>query len=304
VQVSGNHHAYVLWQPGDAGSTLGKRFAVYSKSGTADTAGSYTRHGIQTLQTSPKTIRALLELGEALDPAAAGCYVRIDGIYRDLTLQSNTTPSTPSDVSLDAADKLAYIIKSAVTDNRLLARLFFLGRAHPGVMQALGHGFSLQVTAGVRTYEVREINLSDNDVRVVGRVTLDTASPVVPAAPAAPVQVFHPVKTGSQYTINAKDNLNARLRWGVGTTLRGHMPHTFGFDVFRVKRSVAESLGWHTTPPTPAQIVSAVAARNPADPNPDAAASNDTPVMVSGTREQTALSCVDPTAMASSFTSS
>ena len=280
VQVSGNHHAYVLWQPGDAGSTLGKRFAVYSKSGTADTAGSYTRHGIQTLQTSPNTIRALLELGETLDAAAAGCYVRIDGIYRDLTLQSNAAPSTPSDVSLDAADKLAFIIQSAVTDNRLLARLFFLGRAHPGVMQALGHGFSLQVTSGVRTYEVREINLSDNDVRVVGRVTLDTASPVIPAAPAAPVQVFHPVKTGSQYTINAKDNLNARLRWGVGTTLRGQMPHTFGFDVFRVKRSVAESLGWHTTPPTPAQIVSAVAARNPADPNPDAAVSNDTPVLV------------------------
>ncbi|MFM2220721.1 MAG: hypothetical protein RLZZ553_469 [Verrucomicrobiota bacterium] len=280
VQVSGNHHAYVLWQPGDSGSTLGKRFAVYSKAGTADTAGNYTRHGIQTLQTSPKTIRALLELGEALDPAAAGCYVRIDGIYRDLTLQSNAAPSTPADVSLDAADKLAYIIKSAATDQRLLARLFFLGRAHPGVMQALGHGFSLRITSGVRTFEIREINLSDNDVRVVGRVTLDTASPVVPAAPAAPVQIFHPVKTGSQYTINAKDHLNARLRWGVGTALRGHMPHTFGFDVFRVKRAVAESLGWHTTPPTPAQIVSAIAARNPANPNPDAAAANDTPVLV------------------------
>ena len=73
VQVSGNHHAYVLWQPGDAGSTLGKRFAVYSKSGTADTAGSYTRHGIQTLQTSPNTIRALLELGETLDTATLPC---------------------------------------------------------------------------------------------------------------------------------------------------------------------------------------------------------------------------------------
>ena len=167
VQVSGNYHAYVLWQPGDSGSTLGKRFAIYSKAGTADTAGNYTRHGIQTLQTSPKTIRALLELGEALDPAAAGCYVRIDGIYRDLTLQSNAAASTPADVSLDAADKLAYIIKSAATDQRLLARLFFLGRAHPGVMQALGHGFSLRITSGVRTFEIREINLSDNDVRVV-----------------------------------------------------------------------------------------------------------------------------------------
>jgi len=280
VQASGQHHAYLLWQPGDAGSTLGRRFAVYSKPGTADAAGSYTRLGIQTLQTSPKTIRALLELGETLDPAAAGCYVRIDGIYRDLTLQSNAAPTTPSDVSLDAADKLAYIIQSAATDNRLLARLFFLGRAHPGVMQALGHGFSIPVASGIHTFEVREVDLSDNDIRVVGRVTLDTASPIVPAAPAAPVQIFHPVKPGSQYTINAKDNLNARLRWGVGTALRGHMPHTFGFDIFRVKRAVAESLGWHTTPPTPAQIVAALAARDPADPDPDAASANDIPVLV------------------------
>lgn len=280
VQSGGQHHAYLLWQPGDAGSTLGKRFAVHSKSGNADAPGNYTRLGIQTLQTSPNTIRALLELGEKIDPAAAGCYVRIDGIHRDLTLQSNSPPASPADVSLDAAEKLSYIITSAATDNKLLSRLFFLGRAHPGVMQALGHGFSIPVTPGIRTFEVREIDLAGNDVRVVGRVTLDTATPVVPAATAAPFQVFHPVDPGSQYTINAKDNLNARLRWGVGPTLRGQMPHTFGFNIFRVKRAVAESLGWHVTPPTPAQITAAVAARNPADPNPDAAQANEIPVLV------------------------
>lgn len=280
VQHAGKHHAYLLWQPGDAGSTLGKRFSIHSKSGNADAPGSYTRLGIQTLHTSPHAIRALLELGEKLDPAAAGCYVRIDGIHRDLTLQSASPPASPADVSLDAAEKLAYIIQAAATDNRLLARLFFLGRAHPGVMQTLGHGFSIPVASGIHTFEVREVGLSDNDIRVVGRITLDTASPVVPAAPAAPFQVFHPVTTGSQYTINAKDNLNARLRWGVGPTLRAQMPHTFGFNIFRVKRTTAESLGWHVTPPTPAQITAAVAARDPADPAPDAAAANEIPVLV------------------------
>jgi hypothetical protein len=280
VQVSGKHHAYLLWQPGDAGSTLGKRFAIYSKSGTADTAGNYTRLGIQTLQTSPRTIRALFELGENLDVAAEGSYVRIDGIYRDVTLQSANPPTTPSNASLDAADKLAYIIESAVTDQRLLARLFFLGRAHPGIMQALGHAFSIPISSGVHTFEVREIDLSDIDVRVVGRVTLDTASPVVPAAPSSPVQIFHPVKAGSQYPINAKDNLNARLRWGVDTTLRGQMPHTFGFDIYRVKKTIAEGLGWHTTPPTPAQMTTALIARDPADPDPDVASANEIPVLV------------------------
>lgn len=280
VQNAGQHHAYLLWQPGDAGSTLGKRYAIYSKNGVADSMVEYTRLGIQTLQTSPKTIRALLELGETLDPAAAGAYVRITGIYRDLTLQPDSAPSAPADVSLDAADKLAYIIQSAATDNRLLSRLFFLGRAHPGVMQALGHGFSIPMGSGIQTFEVREVGLSDNDIRVVGRVTLDTASPVVPAAPAAPVQIFHPVKAGSQYSVNAKDHLNARLRWGVGPALRGQMPHTFGFDIFRVKRAAAESLGWHLTPPTPAQITSATADRDPADPDPDAAEANEIPLLV------------------------
>lgn len=280
VQHAGKHHVYLLWQPGDAGSTLGKQFSIHSKSGDADAPGSYTRLGIQTLQTSPHAIRALLELGEKLDPAAAGCYDRIDGIHRDLTLQAANPPASPVDVSLDAAEKLAYIIQAAATDNRLLTRLFFLGRAHPGLMQTLGHGFSIPVAAGIHTFEVREVDLSDNDIRVVGRITLDTASPVVPAAPAAPFQVFHPVATGSQYTINAKDNLNARLRWGVGPALRGQIPHTFGFNIYRVKRTTAESLGWHVTPPTPAQINAAVAARDPADLAPDVAAANEIPVLV------------------------
>ena len=280
VQNGTTTHAYLLWQPGDAAKTLGKRFAVYSKSGDATAAGSYSRVGIQTLQTSPNTIRALLELGAKLDRSAAAANVRIDGIYRDVTLQAGTAPSVPADPSLDVAGKLAYLIQSAVSDPRLLSRLFFLGRAHPGVMQALGHGFAIPVQSGVHTFEVREISLSDSDVRVVGRVTLDTASPVVPAAPASPFQVVHPVKPGSQYSINAKDNLNARFRWGVDSTLRAQMPHTFGFDVYRVKRAVAEGLGWHTSAPTPAEMVAALETLDPSNPNPDIAMGNDLPLLV------------------------
>ena len=280
VQNGGATHAYILWQPGDASATLGKRFAIYSKPGDSVAAGSYSRLGIQTLQTSPNTIRALLELGTKLDRSAASANVRIDGIYRDITLQPGSAPATPSDPSLDAAGKLAYLIQSAVTDPRLLSRLFFLGRAHPGVMQALGHAFSIPVPAGVRTFEVREIDLSESDVRVVGRVTLDPAAPVVPAAPASPYQVVHPVKPGSQYSINAKDNLNARMRWGVDSTLRAQMPHTFGFDVFRVKRAVAEGLGWHTSSPTPAEMVVALTGLDPSNPNPDIAMGNELPILV------------------------
>lgn len=81
-------------------------------------------------------------------------------------------------------------------------------------MQVLGHAFSIPIPAGPRTFEVREIDLADADLRVVARVTLDPAKPVILEAPASPVRVPHPIATGSQYTISPKDNLNARLRWG------------------------------------------------------------------------------------------
>ena len=280
VTNNGTTHAYLLWQPGDAASTLGKRFAIYAKPGNPADPGVFTRLGIQTLQTSPNTIRALLDLGAKIDRAAPAANSRIDGIHREITLQPAADPATPADPSLDAADKLAFLIQSAVTDPRLLSRLFFLGRAHPGVMQALGHAFSIPIPAGTRTFEIREINLADADIRVVGRVTLDPSAPVVPEAPFPPVQVFHPVSAGSQYEINAKDHLNARIRWGVDNNLRAQLPHTFGFDVFRVKKSVAESLGWHTTPPTPAAILTALNAYDPSDANPDIAMANELPILV------------------------
>jgi hypothetical protein len=268
--------AYLLWQPGEAATTLGKSFAVYHKAGAADAAGNYTRRGIQTLQTSPHTIRAMLELGARLDPGAGRLASRIDAMHRDATLGAGEAAATP----LDSAGKLAFLIQSAAADSRLLGRLFFLGRAHPGVMLALGHAFEYKVPAGVHTFEVREVDAAGSDVQVVGRVTVDTAAPVVPAAPSAPFQVLHPVEAGSQFPISPKDHLNVRFRWGVGGVLRGQMPHTFGFDVYRVKRGVAEGLGWHVTPPAPAALSTALAAVDPANPDPDIAAANGTPVLV------------------------
>ena len=149
VVKSGHTYAYLLWQPGDAASTLGKRFAIYEKSGAADSPGEFTRRGIQTLQTSPNTIRAMLELGANVDRAAAAAPTRIDGLYREMTYRAVDAPATPADATLDAGGKLAFLIQSAVTDSRTLSRLFFLGRAHPGVMMALGHAYCIQISAGL-----------------------------------------------------------------------------------------------------------------------------------------------------------
>ncbi|MFZ9936470.1 MAG: hypothetical protein ACO3JG_05360 [Luteolibacter sp.] len=277
--VDGRTHAYLLWQPGDAAVTFGKRFAIHLKPGDADSAAPFTRLGIQTLQGSPHTVRAMLELGAKIDPGAADAPGHIDALYRQLVFEPEA-PAPAADPTLDAAGKLLFIMQSAATDTETLSRLFLLGRAHPGVMMALGHGFSIPVAAGIHTFEVREVDPADNDLRVVGRVTLDTANPVVPVAPAAPFRVPHPVKPADYHSVSPKDHLNVRLRWGIPPTLRAQLPHTFGFEMFRVKKNAAEALGWHVSPPSRENLLAAVAAAAPNDPDPDAARANTLPVLI------------------------
>lgn len=280
VENAGTTHAYLLWQPGEAEATLGKRFAIYRKSGDAGSAAPYARLGIQTLQTSANTIRAMLELGAKLDPAAGNAATLIDGIYRQITLDAGDAPAPPADPNLDASGKLAFIISSAVTDPRTLSRLFFLGRAHPGVMMALGHAFSISVQAGVHTFEIREIGNADDDIQVVGRVTLDTAATIIPQSPASLVRVRHTVDPDSVQSVSPKDHLNVRFRWGIPEGLGSQLPHTFGFDIFRVKKSAAISLGWHTTPPAAATVLAALAGNDPADPDPAVSQANELPILV------------------------
>lgn len=273
-------HSYLLWQPGDATATFGKRFSINRKDGPPGAASPFVRLGIQTLHSSPNTIRAMLELGAVVDRNHAAAATRIDALYRDSLYQSGDAPAAPADPNLDAAGKLSYLIHSAATDPRVLSRLFFLGRAHPGVMMALGHGYHIPVAPGVHTFEIREVDLADNDIRVVGRVTMDAENPVIPAAPASPVRVLHPLNPEDQHTISPKDHLNARLRWGVPTALRDQLPHTFGFDVFRVKKAAAEALGWHTTPPSPEKMLDALDATAADDPDPDISQANALPILV------------------------
>ncbi len=279
VEIDGQHHAYILWQPGEAGATIGKRFSINRKDGPADATTNYQRVGMQTLHTSANTVRAMLELGTKTDRSHEIAARRIDGLYRDLTFNPGANPADPAD-SLDTASKLMHVIGSAVGDSQTLSQLFFLGRAHPGVMMSLGHAYQLPVSAGVHTFEIREVGIDDQDIRVVGRVTLDTSNPVELAAPTSPVRVWHPLDEGSQYTASGKDHLNARFRWGVPPTLLEQMPHAFGFDLFRVNSKTAEDLGWHINPPSWQEMLDALASTNPEDPNPAFSQVNELPILV------------------------
>lgn len=282
VTRDGKTHAYLLWQPGEAASTVGMRFGIYAKTGNAQSSDPYQRIGLQTLQTSVNTIRAMLELGLQIDQSGATMVERIDGIYQEVILRPGQAPTAAADATLDAAGKLHFLIQSALTDPQIMGRLFLLGRAHPGVMQALGHAYQVPIAStGVRTYEIREINLDLSDARVIGRVTLDPENPLVLSAPSSPVQVRHDVDPKSQYRVNPKDHLNVRLRWGVDSPLRDRLPHTFGFDVFRVKKAEAETWGWHTTPPDADDVLAALDGMVANDPSPVIARVNQMPILPS-----------------------
>jgi hypothetical protein len=147
-------------------------------------------------------------------------------------------------------------------------------------MLAMGHAFTRAMPAGARTYEIREVDAADADVRVLGRVTLDPAAPLVLAAPGAPVVVPHAVDPEAAIPVSSKDHLNARLRWGVDGDLRARLAHTFGFELLRVKKTVAEGLGWHLTPPQAADALNLLSAISPENPSPDLAFSNELPILV------------------------
>ncbi len=228
-------HDYLLWQPGDIANTYGKRFAIYSKAGDADATSNYTLLSVQMLQTSPSAILALLKLGESMDADGASLSGRITVLHAESQGTPQLVGTIPAALDLDVAQKLAQIMKTASTDPEILQSLLALGRTHPGVMMSMGHGFSIKVApSALTTYEVREVNASNVDVRVIGRVTLQANAPQALVAPLRPHPFPNKVDANLQLAASAKDHLNVRLRWGTPDTLRALQPHTFGYNVYRV----------------------------------------------------------------------
>lgn len=280
-QKDGVTRAYMIWQPGDITTTLGMRFGIYRKEGGLASANPYTRVGIQTLQSNPETIRALFRLGDQVDFHPGMVAERIAGIY------SSTVVGTPMDngpdETLGAAGKLSYLIQAAVEEPDLLNQLLLLGRAHPGVMMALGHGFAIEMpAASVQTFEIRQLDGADQVVRVVGRVEIDSAAPGFAPPPGPPVAVPYPVLQ-TKYVHSPKDHLNARLRWGQDPALRREMAATFGFDLFRVREDCAVMLGWNVTPPTRqelADLLTGTVAPPPECGPGDIARVNGLPIMI------------------------
>ena len=236
----GSQRNFILWQGGDAQSTFGKSYAIYRKSGGLNSAGTFSRVSVQGLQTAPSALFALLKLGSEIDHDADRLPGRIHALAAEAQGQPLPANATmPTELSLQSARDLGTIMTSAQEDSEILQSLMSLGRAHPGVMVSLGQAFIEEAPTGTATYEVRELNVTNDAIRVIGRVAIDPGAPFQLVPPGRPHQVFHPVDPALQLAASAKDHLNALLRWSQSDELRNLLPKSYGFNLYRIEEKFA-----------------------------------------------------------------
>ncbi len=233
---SNDDWAYLLFQlTSDGNDLLTRRLAIYEKPGGINTPGFFEHSGNVALQYDPIVIAGLLARAAAIGQAPGDLNSAIDELFGDLV------PSP----DLSVEEKLSAVIMGSIGDPRQFGNLMLLARMHPGVSLCLGLAHAQRIGPGVSTFEIREIGPFGQEIGVVGRVEVDAASPVVLPAPGAPVAVPD---------TSPKGHLNARLRWASPDPLRRLALLQYGFNVYRVDRTLTESLGWDETPPDPGML--------------------------------------------------
>ncbi len=245
--------AYVIWSSDDPTLLAGQAHAIYAKAGDANSNAPYQRRSIARWQSDPAAIAVLIQ--------------RAVNLGEDLpTLEQRTTEilsriQPPPNTSL--ADRLSLLIRSAQSRPAELTKLLFMARLHPAVALCLGIAYAEPMT-GVVTYEIRRMDTAkDQELGVIGRVTLIAGSPLILPAPGPAVLVPEYPRPAS-----SKGHLNAKFRWVVPAPLRRLELLSQGFDLYRVQKDYADARNWAVTPP--ARGILAQQARaligNPASP--------------------------------------
>jgi hypothetical protein len=241
IDSSGQTWAYVSWQATDPQVLRGPVLAVYAKPGLPASPGDYVRKSVVTQQTDPAVIQVLLQrsvrLGENLDELEAA----VTAAFQDLMPGGN----------LDLAHKLSIVIRGSL-DHEHFDNLYLLSRMHPGVDLCLGWAYTDVIPpSGKITYEIRHFDPAQNqDLTVVGRVTVTPGAPLVLPGPGQPVVLPEATVTG---------DLNLKLRWAMPPELRRLSMVQYGCNVYRLPKAVAEASQYQLTPPTPAALQSLVA---------------------------------------------
>lgn len=225
--------AWISLQPTDPALLSGKQIAVYRKSGGSASVNPYARVAVIQPEADVRLVESLIN-------RAAGLGENITDLNQLLTeMLEQAEPAG----GISTAQKLSALISSSWGHEDKMRRLAMLARQRPSIALCAGLGHAERIAAaGLVTFELREYDTAANvDVGVIGRVTVDPASPVVLPAPGLPVEL--PDRS-------AKGNLNASLRWGTPPALRDLSPLHYGYDLYRVTKARALANGWDATPPT------------------------------------------------------
>ena len=236
IQHNGTNYAYLVWQANNEALLTDQSFAIFRKDGGPDSLSPFSLTGMATLQTDPASIQLLLERAAALGE---------DDLILESTIDQLFGQFVPSD-ALPLRDKISAVIRGSVNDVTLFDNLLFLSKLYPTIATAIGRAFTCSIPAGISTFEIRHYNLYTGSAdEIIGRVTLDSANPVVLPAPDALREVDDD---------SPKGHLNVRLRWDTPDDLLRLSMLSFGFNVYRISEYSALKYGYNITPPTPDQL--------------------------------------------------
>lgn len=260
------HWAYLLWQGSEPDLVKSKTFAVYMKSGDANSAALYQRKAVVRLQTDANVIDVLLNRSVNLGENLGLLEERLNNLFQKLIPPANAT----------LAQKLAIIIQSSLSEPEHYRNLILMGRVHPGVSLCLGFAYADQIPAGKSTFEAREYDpAKDQELAVVGRVTVEAGNPTILPAPGAPVEVPE-FPVGS-----AKGDLNIKLRWAIPDPLRRLSLLGYGFNAYRITKAFAQANNYHLNPPAPGVLADLALKFQDNQTNPPVCRVNRAPVLKS-----------------------
>jgi hypothetical protein len=227
--------SYVLWQSSTPDLLKERSFGIYRKSGDASSANLYERKAIARLTMDPGTIAVLINRAVNLGENPALLEEHVTTLFQKLMPPHSST----------LADKLSIVIRSSLDTTEHFRNLILLSRVHPAVTLCLGLGYADQIApAGQFTYEIRQFDAAkQQDIAVVGRVTVQAGVPTILPAPGAPVQVLDIPAT------SAKGDLNAKFRWATPDALRRLSLMGYGFNLYRVTTNYAWPHNFHNVPP-------------------------------------------------------
>ena len=239
--------SYIALQPAEPGLLQARKLAVYAKPGAADSNAPYERKAILAVQTDPAILTAILNRAQNLGDPVPELGERLDELFGELV------PAP----ALSLPHKLSAVIRGVMAKpEEHYGNLLLMGRLHPSVNLALGLSYGeLIPNNAVVTYEVRDYDLVTNrDLAVLGRVTVEGGKPTLMPAPIALSQVFDDRATG---------HLNARFRWNLTPDHHRLGLLSYGFNLYRIDRAFAVANNLHLQPPTAAALAGWVGS-NPA----------------------------------------